>query len=264
MVKFLLFLVASFLKWALAPILYIYGFIRSFTKNEFLKYHWDLALAKDQYGNGLGKYVFNDLFVKKGGYLYGNIDETISSATGKNKQGKTLTRAGLVFDMALELMEKGHSIKAIDKTIKGFIIGLLTALLIASIMGCGPKARLNRLLKNHPELIKKDTVLVTDTVKIPALAFDTAMSKDLFLKNIFYDTVTITKDRVITKIYTHRDTVRVKTIVRGQTIIKAVKVPINRFIYSKPGINWLWLVLAFAAGVVSFAFLTILVLRGKT
>ena len=78
---FLLFIIASILQWAFAPALYGYGFFASFIKGgskEWNKYNEDLAIAKDQYGNAIGKYFFNWLLIKKDGYRFGNVDETIS------------------------------------------------------------------------------------------------------------------------------------------------------------------------------------------
>jgi hypothetical protein len=116
---FLLFIIASILKWAFAPVLYGYGFFVSFIKGgskEWNKYNQDLAIAKDQYGNAIGKYLFNWLLIKKDGYNFGNVDETISSVIGKNKIKGTLTIFGKIMDVILDMLEKDHSIKSIDPT----------------------------------------------------------------------------------------------------------------------------------------------------
>jgi hypothetical protein len=116
---FLLFIIASFLKWVFAPVLYGYGFFASFIKGgskEWNKYNEDLAIAKDQYGNAMGKYLFNWLLIKKDGYRFGNVDETISSVVGKNKIKRTLTIFGKTLDVILDMLEKDHSIKSIDPT----------------------------------------------------------------------------------------------------------------------------------------------------
>jgi hypothetical protein len=116
---FLLFIIASFLKWVFAPVLYGYGFFASLViggSKEWNRYNKDLAIAKDQYGNAIGKYLFNWLLIKKDGYKFGNIDETISSVVGKNKVKVTLTIFGKIMDMILCVLEKDHSIKSIDQT----------------------------------------------------------------------------------------------------------------------------------------------------
>lgn len=117
---FLLFLISSLLKWAFAPICYIYGCIASLFKGEFNQYQTALAIAKDQYGNAIGQYLFNSCLVKRKNsifpYRFGNIDETISSVIGKNKVQGTLTLAGKFLDFILGLIEKDHSVKSIDIT----------------------------------------------------------------------------------------------------------------------------------------------------
>jgi len=113
---FILFLIASIIKWLFAPIGYFIGCVFSLFKREFNTYHTDLAIAKDQYGNAICKYIFNWLLIKKQGYCFGNVDETIGSVIGKNKVRGTLTRTGKVLDFLLELCESDHSIKSIDNS----------------------------------------------------------------------------------------------------------------------------------------------------
>ena len=114
---FLLYLIASIIKILLAPLAYSYGFIRSISKKETNKYHMRLAIAKDQYGNALCSFLFNDTLIKKNGYKFGNIDETISSVIGKNKELGTLTYLGRILDMILDVFDSNHSLKSIDTTI---------------------------------------------------------------------------------------------------------------------------------------------------
>jgi hypothetical protein len=116
MIGFILLVVSSILKWFLAPFSYVYGTIRSLTKKEFNSYNFCLAVAKDQYGNALCKYLFNDVLIKKNGYKFGNIDETISSCIGKNKVKGTLTFIGKSLDYLLDKFEPNHSILSIDNT----------------------------------------------------------------------------------------------------------------------------------------------------
>lgn len=114
---FLLFIISLVLKRILEPFIYITGSIIALTKGEWNQYNTDLAIATDQYGNGLSKYLFNILLIKKTStHKFGNIDETISSVIGKNKVAGTLTWLGEFVDKILDLLEKDHSIKAIDNT----------------------------------------------------------------------------------------------------------------------------------------------------
>ena len=108
----ILLLISTILKIVLSPILYLYGTVRSLQKGEWSKWNEDLAIAKDQYGNGLGKYMFNDV-VGKG---FGNIDETISSRLGKNKKDHSLTFVGRLIAGILNDIEKNHVEKAVDLT----------------------------------------------------------------------------------------------------------------------------------------------------
>ena len=112
---FILFIISSFMKNTLAPFLYTYGCIRSLMKKEFNKYHFDLAVSKDQYGNVIGKYLFNSIMIKKGGHSAGLPDETISSVIGKNKATNTLTFLGKGIAWILNLIEPNHVELAIEK-----------------------------------------------------------------------------------------------------------------------------------------------------
>lgn len=115
-IYFILFVVSSILKWILAPIAYIYGTIYSLYLKEWGEYNLNLAIVKDQYGNAVCKYLFNHLLLKKGGYSFGNIDETISSVLGKNKVRGTLSSLGKILDSILNFFDPNHSVKSIDDT----------------------------------------------------------------------------------------------------------------------------------------------------
>lgn len=118
MLGFILFLVSSLLKTSISVLGYVYGFIKSIFKGEFNFYNKNLAISKDQYGNALCKYLFDDLLIKSNGYKFGNVDETISSVIGKNKKQNTLSLFGRILDFILDKLDKNHSINSIDNTIK--------------------------------------------------------------------------------------------------------------------------------------------------
>lgn len=113
---YLLLIIASILKWVLTPVAYGYGVVCSLSRGEFSEYNRQLAIAKDQYGNGLCRYLFNQVLITGGGYKFGCVDETISSVIGKNKQIGTLTRLGRWVDAILDSIDENHSIKSIDLT----------------------------------------------------------------------------------------------------------------------------------------------------
>jgi len=64
------------------------------------------------------------------------------------------------------------------------------------MIACSPKARFNRLIEKHPELLVADTILIRDTITlyIPEVHTDTLVT----LKELI-DTVTLTKERVTVK-----------------------------------------------------------------
>ena len=114
MFEFIIFILASIAKWAFAPFYYLYGVIRSLTNSEFKKYHINLAYSKDQYGNVLGQYFFNDVWIKPDGYKFGKPDETISSVLGKNKRISKFRKFGESIADFLNKIDKNHVEKAIE------------------------------------------------------------------------------------------------------------------------------------------------------
>lgn len=116
-VGFLLFLISIFLMALTAPIGFVYGILHSlFTKGfrSLGEYLLKIAISIDQLGNVLMQHLLNVLCVKKGGYFFGNRDETISSALGRNKQLATLTGFGKAIDSFLDQIDKDHSLNSID------------------------------------------------------------------------------------------------------------------------------------------------------
>lgn len=96
---------------------YTFGLVSSLRKKESGKWHTDLARGKDQYINGVCKYLFNRFLIHSDSlYKFGNIDETISSVIGKNKIVGSLSLLGRIIDKILDLIEKDHTLKSIDKT----------------------------------------------------------------------------------------------------------------------------------------------------
>lgn len=112
----LLYIVALLIKRILEPVMYLINSIIALTKGEWNQYNSDLAISLDQYGNGLCQYFFSYIFVKKEGYRFGNIDETISSVLGKNKKLGTLTFLGKGLAYVLDLIDPNHVEDSIDNT----------------------------------------------------------------------------------------------------------------------------------------------------
>ena len=95
MLELLLLIVAITLLYILLPIVAIYVILKTIFKERprTLKvWFYRTAMSIDRFANVNAAELFNDIFIKKGGYKFGHPDETISSVIGKNQQNKTLTR----------------------------------------------------------------------------------------------------------------------------------------------------------------------------
>jgi uncharacterized protein YehS (DUF1456 family) len=114
----ILFLTALLLKMIFYPIGFVYSCLLTLFKNgyqELDNYLFKCAIADDQQANTYLAKLFNDILIKKGGHKFGNPDETISSVLGKNFLIKKLSLAGKLLNWILNLIEKDHSIKAIEE-----------------------------------------------------------------------------------------------------------------------------------------------------
>jgi hypothetical protein len=104
---------------------------------------------------------------------------------------------------------------------------LLLLLLVLSFVACTPQQRLSRILRNHPDLMRHDTVTYRDTIVTPGFVVDSSF--------LFYngDTVYITKENVkVRLIYVH-DTLKTNITQRPDTIYKEIKVIVNKVIEVK-------------------------------
>lgn len=79
---------------------------------NFLALH--LAISMDKLANVYFSFLLNLTLRKKGGYHFGNHRDTISEVIGRNRLDGTLTKAGVFVDAMLEIIDPGHSIKAIE------------------------------------------------------------------------------------------------------------------------------------------------------
>jgi len=113
----LLFVISILLLVITGPLGFIYGIFHTLFKNGFKgvgEYFLKIAISIDQLGNVLMQHLLNALWTKKGGYIFGNRDETISSALGKNKKLGTLTGFGKLVDAFLDTIDPNHSLNSID------------------------------------------------------------------------------------------------------------------------------------------------------
>lgn len=74
-----------------------------------------MAVSLDQFYNVSGRAFLNTMFRRPLGYDFGKVDETISSALGKNERGNTLTILGSVLNAGLNWLDPEHSIKSIEE-----------------------------------------------------------------------------------------------------------------------------------------------------
>ncbi|NHF57998.1 NUDIX domain-containing protein [Flavobacteriaceae bacterium TP-CH-4] len=113
----LLFLISIVLLVVTGPIGFVYGLFHSLSTKGLRglgEYLLKIAISIDQLGNVMMMYLLNLLWIKKEGYLFGNRDETISSALGRNKQLDTLTGFGKFIDKVLDIIDPNHSLNSID------------------------------------------------------------------------------------------------------------------------------------------------------
>ncbi len=113
----LLFLISVVLLLITGPIGLLYGFFYTLFKGGIKglgEYLLKIAISIDQLGNVLMQHLLNLVWIRKGGYLFGNRDETISSALGRNKKLGMLTTFGKGIDGFLDLIDPNHSLNSID------------------------------------------------------------------------------------------------------------------------------------------------------
>lgn len=114
--------------YLLTPIVSIANFIVVMWKNAKIhnffgtmnSYWFNDALELDRIMNYKFRDLWNVIFKGKGGYAFGNKEETISSALGKNQRDKTLSIGGWAIVVILFIIDfkywfkGGHCINAIN------------------------------------------------------------------------------------------------------------------------------------------------------
>jgi hypothetical protein len=113
----LLFLISILLLIITGPLGFLYGVFHGLLSSGIKgigEYLLKIAISIDQLGNVLMQHLLNLLWIKRNGYKFGNRDETISSALGRNKKQGTLTAFGRFIDRILDLIDPDHSLNSID------------------------------------------------------------------------------------------------------------------------------------------------------
>ncbi|NKI27314.1 NUDIX hydrolase [Arenibacter sp. 6A1] len=117
LIGMLLFLISVVLFIATVPLGFVYGLLQSLYKKGIIgigEYLLQMAISIDQLGNVAMQHLLNILWIKPSGYKFGNRDETISSALGRNHKLGTLTGFGKLIDNFLNRIDKNHSLNSID------------------------------------------------------------------------------------------------------------------------------------------------------
>jgi hypothetical protein len=102
-----------------------------------------------------------------------------------------------------------------------FFIVLITGI----IYSCSPEKRLNRLVTAHPELVKTDTIKISDTVITAGTEIDTAIPVPL-LK----DTVIVEKDKLRLRFIEIHDTLFVEAEQIPDTVILTREIPVEKIV----------------------------------
>ncbi len=117
LIGLLLFVISLILFVLTVPLGFIYGVVYKTLSKGLTglgEYTLKIAVSIDQLGNVIMQHLLNLLWIRKGGYKFGNRDETISSALGRNKVLGTLTGFGKLIDKILDLIDPNHSLNSID------------------------------------------------------------------------------------------------------------------------------------------------------
>lgn len=110
-VDILLFIVAYVL---LLPLTIINYFVVLITSKDHAKgYFRSTAVNIDKFGNREFRTLWNKTLKTPEGYEFGNPEETISSALGKNERDGTLSKAGKVLTWILNSLDENHGLKSI-------------------------------------------------------------------------------------------------------------------------------------------------------
>lgn len=102
----------GFILFIIAYILYLPLTIINWLLVDKKGYFKDSAITLDKLANREFRKLWNTVLIKKNGYQFGNINETISEVLGHNILSKKLTNIGIV--LVFILTEK-HCIDAIRK-----------------------------------------------------------------------------------------------------------------------------------------------------
>ena len=110
----LLYIIATILWVIITPINWFIVCIKHGLSNA---YFLETAVDIDKFGNRNFRTFLNVTMKIKGGYMFGNVNETISSALGKNQRDGTLTVLGKALAFVLDKIDPNHCLKSIDELV---------------------------------------------------------------------------------------------------------------------------------------------------
>ncbi len=131
---------------------------------------------------------------------------------------------------------------------------IVILLIILSVAACSPQKRLNRIVRNHPELLQKDTITIVDTIY--------GWEYDTIVKFGTNDTVIIKKENTTVTIYKYFNTDSIYVGVETDTIFKEIKVPVEKIVVEKKN-DWEQ-ILIFIGAILILLIILALVLRKKS
>ena len=106
---------------------------------------------------------------------------------------------------------------------------LIYFLLALTLSGCSAEWHLRKAVRKNPELLKSQTINVTDTIVLPGVALmDTVILKQA-------DTITLVKDRFRVKIMRSYDTLIIDGGCDSDTIIRTVRVDVPQLVVGESG-----------------------------
>ncbi|AKK74426.1 hypothetical protein OK18_19030 [Chryseobacterium gallinarum] len=103
---FFLFIVAYLLLLPLTLINFIAVLLKR--RNHVKGYFRSTAVNIDKFGNREFRTLWNITLITDNGYQFGNLNETISSALGKNERDGTLSKIGKALVWILNTIDENH------------------------------------------------------------------------------------------------------------------------------------------------------------
>lgn len=111
-------------------------------------------------------------------------------------------------------------------------IKLLFTIIVLSHIGCSAKYHAKRAKHHHDKAIQKGHTIQTDTVYIP----DTIIVPSIRIDTFFHvkearDTITITRDNIITKLLWKHDSIYLESECLADTIYRDIPVTVQETLY---------------------------------